>query len=143
MNHYEVVGGEPLVLRVRGATLPELFEEVAYAVFDQRWRLAAIPPTYSRPVIAAGDTVMQLLAAWLDELTAMSRVEGLAPSFFVVDRLEEGGVQGSAAGLPTESAPLRSAPLSELAPEVGAPLEVPDGWWVDVILPHRRPLRLV
>jgi SHS2 domain-containing protein len=131
------------VLRVQVATLFELFEDAAYAVFDQQWRLSEMPATYSRPVIAAGDTPGELLAAWLEELIAMSRVEQLVPCSFVVDRLEEGGVQGSASGLPVGDAPRRSAAPVELRPEVGDPVAVPEGWWVDVTLPSPPPLRAI
>jgi SHS2 domain-containing protein len=99
VRRYEVINERPLAIRAFGATLPELFEHAAYAVFDQGYRLDEIPPTYSRPVIAAGDTMDALLCHWLEELLGMSRAEGIVPSYFVVDRLEEGGVQGSAAGL--------------------------------------------
>ena len=42
MRGYEIVGREPRVLRAYGATLGELFEEAAYAVFDQGYRLDEI-----------------------------------------------------------------------------------------------------
>lgn len=134
MTPYQVVGRRPLVLRVQAATLFELFEHAAYAVFDQGWRLSEVPATYSRPVIAAGDTAAELLAAWLEELIAMSRVEQLVPSFFVVDRLEEGGVQGSASGLPADEAPRRASTAEDLQPVVADPVSVPEGWWVDITM---------
>ena len=143
MTSYQVVGRRPLVLRVQAATLFELFEDAAYAVFDQEWRLSEMPATYSRPVIAAGDTPAQLLAAWLEELIAMSRAEHLVPCFFVVDRLEEGGVQGSASGLPVGEASRRSTAPVELRPHVGDPVAVPEGWWVDITMSPPPPLRAV
>ena len=143
MTPYQVVGRRPLVLRVQAATLFELFEDAAYAVFDQGWRLSEIPATYSRPVIAAGDTPEELLAAWLEELIEMSRAEHLVPSFFVVDRLEEGGVQGSASGLPVADAPGRPSSTAELRPAVDGPVAVPEGWWVDITMSPGGHLRVV
>lgn len=143
MTPYQVVGRQPLVLRVQAATLFELFEDAAYAVFDQAWRLSEIPATYSRPVIAAGDTPAELLDAWLEELIAMSCAEQLAPSFFVVDRLEEGGVQGSASGLPVAEASRRPSAPAELRPVVADPLVVPEGWWVDITMSRGGHLRAV
>ncbi|MDJ0961724.1 MAG: archease [Acidimicrobiia bacterium] len=143
MRPYERLPGDPPTVRVYGATLEEMFEEAAYAVFDQGHRLDEIPGTYSRPVIAAGDTMAELLVAWIDELLAMSRVEGIVPSYFVVDRLEEGGVQGSAAGLPVGEAPRRGAAVTGLRPPPPLPVEIPDGWWADLILDVEPMMRLV
>ena len=135
---YEIVVHDPLTLRVYGATLEELFEEAAYAVFDQGHRLDEIPGTYSRPVIAPGDTNDELLGGWLTELLAMSRSEGITPSYFVVDRLEEGGVQGSAAGVPSSSAPRRGPAVIDVVAPMESPVPIPDGWWVDVVVDIER-----
>jgi SHS2 domain-containing protein len=143
VTSYHVVGRRPLVLRVQAVTLFELFEDAAYAVFDQAWRLSDVPATYSRPIIAAGDTLAELLTAWLEELIAMSRAEQLVPSFFVVDRLEEGGVQGSAAGLPVGEAVGRPSAPAELRPSVEGPVAVPEGWWVDIEMSPGGHLRVV
>lgn len=132
MTGYEVVQEEPRVLRVYGATLGELFEMAGYAVFDQGHDLASTPATYSRPIIAAGDDPASLLAAWIDELLGMSRIEGIVPSYFVVDRLEDGGVQGSAAGLPRHDVVRIGPAVVRLAAPPGEPVEIPDGWWVDL-----------
>jgi SHS2 domain-containing protein len=141
MSRYERLPGEPTTLRVYGATPEELFEEAAYAVFDQGHRLEEIPATYSRPVIAAGDTIPELLIAWIEELLAMSRVEGIVPSFFVVDRLEEGGVQGSAAGLPVTDAPRRGPMVQRLERPLAEPVAIPDGWWTDLVVELEARLR--
>ena len=143
MKPYERLPGDPPTLRVYGATLGELFEEAAYAVFDQGHRLNEIPGTYSRPVIAAGDTATELLVAWIDELLAMSRAESIIPSYFVVDRLEEGGVQGSAAGLPASDAPRRGPRVTGLQSPLPEPVAIPDGWWTDLAVDLEPPLRPV
>ena len=140
---YEVLAGEPPTLRVYGATLESLFEEAAYAIFDQGHHLVEIPASYSRPVIAAGDTVQELLVAWLDEVMVMSRTEALIPSYFVVDRLEEGGVQGSAAGLPAADAPRRGRRVTGLLPPLPSPVMIPEGWWVDLVVEIEPRLRAV
>jgi hypothetical protein len=47
---YEVVpGGDPAVVAY-GATLPELFEHAALAMFDLIFDLDGVPPRHSRPV---------------------------------------------------------------------------------------------
>ena len=143
MSGYEIIDRQPPTVRVHAPTLEQLFEVAAYAVFDQGFVLEQIPATYSRPVIAAGDTWPELLHAWIEELLAMSRVEGLVPSYFTVDRLEEGGVQGSAAGLPLHDASRRGPRVTGLVDPRPEPVPIPDGWWVDLVLemePRLRPL---
>ena len=143
MRGYEVIATDPPTLRVYGATREELFEEAAYAVFDLGYRLEDIPATYSRPAIAAGDTFEALLASWLEELLALAEAEDLVPSYFVVDRLEEGGVQGSAAGLPQREAPRRGRAATGLGRPLPELVEIPDGWWADVVVDLEPPLRAV
>lgn len=89
-----------VVLTVSGPTLPEVFERAAYAVFDIGYDLRGVAPTYSRPLVAPGDDWRTLLVNWLNALIAESEHSGIAFSLFMVDRLEEGGVQGSASGMP-------------------------------------------
>jgi SHS2 domain-containing protein len=132
MNGYAEISHDPRVLRVFGTTRRDLFEQAAYAVFDQGYVLEQITATYSRPVMAAGDDSGELLGNWLAELLEMSRATQIAPSFFVVDRLEDGGVQGSAAGLPMTEAVHRSVVVMGLAAPPADPVPVPEGWWVDV-----------
>jgi SHS2 domain-containing protein len=122
------------IVRVHGATLEELIENAAYAVFDQGYVLEAIPATYSRPVVSPGDDPADQIACWLEEVLAMSRAERLVPSYFVIDRLEEGGVQGSAAGLPVAQAPRRGPAVAGVERPIPPPVEIPAGWWVDVAL---------
>lgn len=140
---YEVVAVDPPTLRVYGVTLEELFEEAGYAVFDQGHRLAEIPGTYTRPVIAAGDSPEELLTAWVGELLAMSRSAGIVPSYFAVDRLETGGVQGSAAGLPVAEALRHGRAVTGLATPLPSPVRIPDGWWVDLVVRLEPPVRSI
>jgi hypothetical protein len=74
--------------------------------------------------------VEDLLAAWLEELAALSRTEGLALCYFTVDRLEEGGVQGSAAGMPSRGVARRAPGVDGLAADPLTVVEIPTGWWV-------------
>lgn len=124
-----------------GTTAPELLENAGFAVFDLSYDLSNVPPTYSRPIVAPGDTLDDLLANWVSELVAWSTSELLVWSYFVVDRLEEGGVQGSAAGLPIGEVPAQRVIVSGVS---GASvLAGPDGWSAELSLvtaPRLRPL---
>jgi SHS2 domain-containing protein len=131
------------IVRAYGVTHQETFENAALGVFALGWPVDAIPPRYSRPVVAPGDTLSELLVNWIDELLIMSRQEGLALSYFVVDRLEAGGVQGSAAGMPVaevDRGNRLALRVAEPAPEIVA---IPNGYWADVVVEMEPRLRLV
>jgi SHS2 domain-containing protein len=135
-------GSEEPVVLAYGASLGEVFENAAYAMFDIGYDLSAVTPTYARPVVAAGDTVEQLLIAWLGEILAMSRIEGIIPSFFMVDRLEEGGVQGSASGLFTPDVAGRGRIVAGVRTDAPEFVEIPDGYWVELRFETENPLRI-
>ena len=125
---FELVDGG---LFAYGLTISELFENAAFGIFSQQFDLRDVSPVQSRPLVAPGDTHKELLANWIDELQAMSRHEGIAPSYFVVDRLEEGGVQGSAAGLPIDQVPEMGKRIAVVRANVEVS-QTPDGWWASV-----------
>lgn len=131
---YEGLGGDPPRVVVYGATLPELFENAAEAVFAHGRDLAAIRPTYSRPIVSPGDTVPELLTNWLDELRFVGARDGLVWSWFVVDRLEEGGIQGSASGLPASEVPAVNEMVTSVRLVSDGVVEVPEGLWVELEL---------
>ena len=143
MNGYAEISNHPRVLRVFGTTRRDLFEQAAFAVFDQGYVLDQIAATYSRPVMAAGDDMGELLGNWLAELLEMSHANQIAPSFFIVDRLEDGGVQGSAAGMPIEESVRRSVVAIGLATPPSGPIAVPEGWWVDLAIDLEPRLRSI
>ncbi|MEX1207077.1 MAG: archease [Acidimicrobiia bacterium] len=117
-----------------GATLEELFENAAFAICDMTFDLTAAAGRRSRPVVAQGDTIEDLLVAWLGEVLVESEVQGLAFSRFGVDRLEEGGVQGWAAGDPFDEIPLIGAPVKAVTHHELAIVKIPGGWWARVVL---------
>jgi len=116
-----------------GATLEELFEHAAFAMFDITFDLRGATGARTRPVVAAGDTVEDLLVGWLSSLLAESETHGLAFSVFSVDRLEEGGVQGSAGGDPASGLELVGAPIKAVTYHDLAVVPVPDGWWARIV----------
>ncbi len=132
MSGYRQLGVDPPRVLVFGATNEELFENAAFAMFDQAYVIGELAPTYSRPVVAPGDTLEELLNNWLDELLYVSEQERLVWSPFVVDRLEEGGVQGSASGMPIADTAVRPRMITGLAEPAPAPVPVPEGWWVEL-----------
>lgn len=118
-------------MRASGATRLELVEHASAAMFSIGWDLAAIPPTYSRPLVAPGDTLIELIGGWLEELLAVGKEEGIVWSQATVDRLEVGGVQGSAAGQYRADL-TRLGPVAVGVGSVGPMVEIPDGYWIDL-----------
>ena len=139
MRRIRRISLEPPTYVVTGATPEELFENAGFAVFSAGWRLDGVPPTYSRPVVAPGDTYEELLVSWIEELLFVADHEGLVWSYFVVDRLEEGGVQGSAAGVPSGSVTRTSRRVTGVAGLGEGIVAVPDGWWVELSLATEAP----
>ncbi len=132
MSRYRQVTAQPPRVLAFGSTHEELFENAAFAMFDQAYRIESLSPTYSRPIVAPGDMFAELLFNWLAELLYASEAERLVWSSFAVDRLEEGGVQGSASGMPLEVVTLRPVMVTGVAAIPPAPVPVPEGWWVEL-----------
>ncbi len=117
-----------------GETLPELFENAAYGMFDLMFDLTALAGSRRDvPVVAAGDSAEELLVAWLEELLYLGEVHRLAFAGFTVDRLEEGGVQGAGSGVSLDEAELRGPPVKAVTWHDLAVVEIPAGWWARVI----------
>lgn len=130
---YELLAdGDRPEIRVRATTLFELFERAGWAMFDLGFDLASVTPRHSWPVVAVGDTIGELLGDWLEQLRIVAVEHDLVFSYFVVDRLEEGGVQGSAAGLPRAEVIRRARSVSGIAGRVPEPTDGPAGWSVDL-----------
>ena len=135
MEPFRQVGPDAFI--ATGSTLPELFEHAASAGFSLVADPGTLTPTYSWPVVAPGDTIDELLANWIGELALVSREEGIVPCFFVVDRLEEGGVQGSLSGLPDGEVDTNGRLYGLVAP-MPSVVTVPDGFWAELRFDHQR-----
>ena len=129
-------------MRIQAPTLFELVDHAAVAMFSVGFDLGEIPPTYSRPLVAPGDTFGELLRNWLDELLLLRKQEGIVWSQVAVDRLEPGGVQGSASGQYRRDVTPSGKFASGVA-DVTDVVEVPDGFWVDVTFHTDGSLRLI
>ena len=120
-------------MRVTGPTIYELVENAAAAMFSIGYDLSAIPPTYSRPLVAPGETIPELIGGFLEELILLGREEGIVWSQAVIDRCEVGGVQGSAAGR-FLSEVVRHGPVAVSVASVDPVVEVPAGFWTEMVL---------
>ena len=116
-----------------GITPEELFENAAWGMFDLMFDLAQLEPVRDVPVVAAGDAVEELLVNWLSELLFHAEILDLALCYFTVDRLEEGGVQGSAGGTPVADVALRGPPIKAVTYHELTVMENLDRWWARII----------
>jgi SHS2 domain-containing protein len=116
-----------------GVTANELFENAGWGMFDLMFDLTGVDPIRDVPVMAAGDSLDELLVNWLSELLYHAETLDLAFCYFTVDRLEEGGVQGSAGGVPAASLGLRGPPIKAVTYHDLAVVENPDTWWARII----------
>ena len=116
-----------------GVTPNELFENAGWGMFDLMFDLTGVDPVRDIPVTAAGDIIEELLVNWLAELLFHFEVLDLALCYFTVDRLEEGGVHGSAGGVPVGALELRGPPIKAVTYHDLAIVENPATWWARVI----------
>jgi SHS2 domain-containing protein len=116
-----------------GATLNELLENAAYGMFSLMFDLTEVDSSVSRPIVAIGDTAEELLVGWLSELLTTSEIHDLAFSFFTVDRVEQGGVQGSAGGMSSVDRALIGPPIKAVTWHDLAVVENPDVWWARMV----------
>lgn len=136
---YDVLAeGDLPEIRVSATTLFELFERAGYAMFDLGFDLTSATSRYSWPVVAVGDTVGELLGDWLEQLRLVATEHDLVFCHFVVDRLEQGGVQGSAAGLRQSEVVRRARSVSGICGPIPEPVDGPAGWSVDLTF-HTEP----
>ncbi len=134
MARYEVLSHTAdTAIIAYGATLREVFENAGYGMFDLMFDLDSLTPQRDVPIAAAGDTAQDLLVDWLSELLYQAESQDLAFCYFTVDRLEEGGVQGSAGGEPVGGVELRGPPIKAVTYHDLAVVEVPDGWWARIV----------
>jgi SHS2 domain-containing protein len=78
-------------IRVRGATLRDLFVNAAKAMYSLVVDLSALPLTEQRTVEAEGVSIEGMLVKWLNELLYITEMEHLAFSRFHIEALEEPG----------------------------------------------------
>ena len=143
LPRYEWRTADGSVVRAFGSTRYELFENGAEAMFSVGRDLSAIPSTYSRPLVAPGDSYEELLVEWLTELLYLGVREHMVWSSCIVDRLELGGVQGSASGLPEGQVAAAGPIVLAVDRLLTGIVEIPDGWWVEVAFELSQGLRAI
>lgn len=76
-------------LRIRGASLTDLFETSAQAMFSVEYDLSTVGFDREIGVEADAEDIEGLLVSWLSELVYIHDAEGFAPGDFIVVELGE------------------------------------------------------
>ncbi len=75
-------------IRVRGATLPDLFVSAAVGMYSLMADLSAVKPAFERTVEARGMDAEALLVKWLNELVYRTEMDGEVFCQFQIDSFE-------------------------------------------------------
>lgn len=90
------------MIRVQAASLAELFERVAWAMFSCITDMAAVRPATARDVQVSAPDRDALLVRWLAELNRLHHTEGLLAAQFRVLQLDSTGLQARVHGEPMD-----------------------------------------
>ncbi|RKY47984.1 MAG: archease [Candidatus Neomarinimicrobiota bacterium] len=87
-----------LGLEIYGSTLPELFENAGFALFDLISDVGNVRAKISHPICVKGESLDLLLRDWLGELLYLFSVEGLLFSTFNVEKIDGNFFQATVKG---------------------------------------------
>ena len=87
-------------IRVFGKDLKELFENAAFGMFDCIADLEGLKTSVEEIVEADGETIEELLVAWLDELLYRFCTEEIIFSKFQIEALSENRIRAKVFGRP-------------------------------------------
>jgi SHS2 domain-containing protein len=97
-NFVEVEHTADWAIRVRGATLPELFTHAATGMYSLIADLASVAPTHERAIKVKGVDTEALLVNWLNELIYHTEIDGVVFSEFQIDSFQPTGLRAMARG---------------------------------------------
>jgi SHS2 domain-containing protein len=105
MGTYEVIDHTADVgIAVRGATLPELFETAAEAMFAFIVDAGSVESRAWLERRVEADDLSSLLVAWLNDLLGALSAEAFVPKTFVVDEVSESRLRATVHGEPVDAA---------------------------------------
>jgi SHS2 domain-containing protein len=105
MGTYEVIDHTADVgIAVRAATLPELFETAAEAMFSFIVDAASVESRAWLERRVEADDLSSLLVAWLNDLLGVLSAEAFVPKTFVVDEVSEARLRATVHGEPVDAA---------------------------------------
>lgn len=96
---------------VRGATLAELFENAAFAMFDLMYGIGDRNGSESVDVEIAAETTEELLVDWLSDLLLEAETRDLALCSFKIEAIGDGRATGWASGIASVDLELAGPPI--------------------------------
>ena len=118
---------------VHGATITELFEHAAFAMFDLMFGVGDLRGVDRIDVEVAATTVEELLVDWLSTLLFEAETKDLALCSFGIETLGDGRLSGWASGISSFDLELSGAPIKAITYHALAIEEHPDGWSARVL----------
>lgn len=116
-----------------GESPAQVFENAAFGMFDLVFDLSRVPAGEQCRVDVEGESLGEMLVAWLSALLAEAEIRDLVFSSFSVEIFPEGRLAGVAAGAPIAGRELRGPPLKAVTYHDLAVEQVPAGWRARVI----------
>lgn len=96
---------------VRGATMAELFENAAFAMFDLMYGIGDRNGAECVDVEIAAETTEELLVDWLSDLLLESETRDLALCSFKIEAIGDGRATGWASGIASVDLELAGPPI--------------------------------
>lgn len=118
---------------VYGATLKEIFENAAFALFDLMFGIDNLMGDERVAVEVEATTVEELLVDWLSTLLFEAETEDLALCSFKIESMGDGHAAGSATGVPLTRVELAGPPVKAVTYHDLAIEKRPGGWSARVV----------
>jgi SHS2 domain-containing protein len=116
-----------------GATLREVFETAAFAMFDLMFGSEEVVETTQISIEVRASAFEDLLVDWLSALLFEADTKDLALCSFEVEVLEEGRLVGRVGGVPSAEMELAGPPIKAVTYHDVSVIETPSGWSARVI----------
>ena len=118
---------------VHGATIPEVFESAAFAMFDLMFGIGDLEGGEPIRIQIVALTVEDLLVDWLSTLLFEAETNDLALCSFEVETIDEGRLAGRVSGVGVAGLELTGPPIKAVTYHELTVAETPDGWSAQVV----------
>jgi SHS2 domain-containing protein len=123
-----------LGVEMYGKTLPELFANAAFAVFDTITDLSRVRPTEERRFVVEGDGWEDLMVNWLREILYLFNGEGLLLKEYAIMNINPHRLEANVSGEHFDPVHHRiNAEIKAVTYHQISVRETPDGWTGRVI----------
>jgi len=133
-SRYEVLSHTAdTAILAHGATLEEVFENTAFAMFDLMFGIGDLVGEDPVQVEVEATTTEELLVDWLSTLLFEAETKDLALCSFEIESIGNGRAAGSATGVPLARVELSGPPIKAVTYHDLAIEKRPGGWSARVV----------